>query len=500
MNNRPNGHIEGLAEILDASLYRHSFWGLGVADLESGEPLLEINADKLFVPASTTKLWSSAAALDTIGAGYRFTTPIYRRGDLTPEGTLEGELILKAVGDPNFGGRLGPDGRLAYTNEMDHTLAGFFEHATLTPTNPIAGIEDLARQIAQSGLRRVRDVLVDDRLFDRQDPYFNEPIRPSAVMINDNIVDLIITPGNRAGEPAAVQLSPSTGYVQVEAHVETVASGQGTQVQVKPLSGLTYRVEGRIEPGRAPLIKIIWIDEPQDFARALLVECLEAQGIRVERREGPSAERSTLPDDHTYAQLPIAAQHVSPPFSETLRVTLKVSHNTMADTLPILVASHLGQRGVQAGLRIQGEFINRIGVEPGSAVFSDGAGGASSDHVTPRAVIKLLRAMASRPDFPAYEDALPILGVDGTLAHAVKPESPVYGKVHAKTGTYIGENLMDGSFLLSSKALAGYMTARSGRKLVFGMFLNRLPLATLPELMRQGEVLGSVCEVIYKAF
>jgi D-alanyl-D-alanine carboxypeptidase/D-alanyl-D-alanine-endopeptidase (penicillin-binding protein 4) len=108
--------------------------------------------------------------------------------------------------------------------------------------------------------------------------------------------------------------------------------------------------------------------------------------------------------------------------------------------------------------------------------------------------------MAERPDFAAYQDALPILGVDGTLAHSVKPDSPVRGKVQAKTGTYIGGSLLDGSYLLFSKALAGYMTARSGRKLAFALFLNRVPLPTIPELLRQGEVLGSVCEVIYRNF
>jgi serine-type D-Ala-D-Ala carboxypeptidase/endopeptidase (penicillin-binding protein 4) len=474
---------------------------MAVADLETGESLLEINPDKLSVPASTTKLWSSAAALDAFGADYRFVTPVYQRGELGDDGVLEGDLILRAVGDPNLGGRVDANGRLAYTNEMDHTLAEFFDTAEVTPTNPVAGLEDLARQVAARGIRRVRDVLVDNRLFDRQDPFYHEPVRPSAVMINDNIIDLIITPGKAAGEPASVMLSPSTAYVKVQTRVETTAAGQGTQVRVEKLSPTEFVVEGRIEQGRTPLVKIIWIEEPQDFARVLLIKCLEAQGVQVERRKVSPSSQEQLPEEEAYENLPVAARHTSTPFSETLRVVLKVSHNTMADILPVLLASRTGGQGVQAGMRIQGEFIRSIGIDLDAVSLADGSGGSPVNLVTPRAVLQLLQVMAKRTDFPTYQEALPILGVDGTLAHAVRPDSPVRGKVQAKTGTYInGDSLLDGSILMTSKALAGYMTARSGRKLAFAIFLNRVLLPSIPEVMRQGEVLGSVCEAVYEAF
>src|SRR5437762_8197601 len=78
-------------------------WGFLFVDLKTGEVVLERNSEKLFVPASTTKLFSTAAALDALGGDYRFHTPIYRRGSVDENGRLDGDLILVASGDPTLG-------------------------------------------------------------------------------------------------------------------------------------------------------------------------------------------------------------------------------------------------------------------------------------------------------------------------------------------------------------------------------------------------------------
>ena len=159
---------------------------------------------------------------------------------------------------------------------------------------------------------------------------------------------------------------------------------------------------------------------------------------------------------------------------------------------------------MRAGLRREGIILKTLGVEPGTISFGGGAGGARADLVTPRATVTLLRAMAARPDFAAYDTALPILGRDGTLAKAVGKDSPVRGHVHAKTGTYYVENDLDGKTILTSKALAGYLETASGRSLVFAAFVNNVPLdAPRPDrpvseaTAEAGRVLGKLCEVIY---
>jgi len=107
--------------------------------------------------------------------------------------------------------------------------------------------------------------------------------------------------------------------------------------------------------------------------------------------------------------------------------------------------------------------------------------------------------MTGRPSFGAFYDALPILGVDGTLAHDVKPDSPVRGKVRAKTGTLIMEDKANNRLFLISKAWAGYMTTTGNRKLVFSIVMNRCSMNTLDEMWDIGSDLGRICEAIYKA-
>ncbi|TSA56426.1 MAG: peptidase S13, partial [Planctomycetaceae bacterium] len=101
--------------------------------------------------------------------------------------------------------------------------------------------------------------------------------------------------------------------------------------------------------------------------------------------------------------------------------------------------------------------------------------------------------------FTAYHDALPILGVDGSLAHNVPPDSPARGKVHAKTGTIVTGDLLNLRPLLLVKGLAGYMTAASGRKLAFAVYVNNVPLKELNDIVQVGNDLGTLAETIYIA-
>ena len=189
---------------------------------------------------------------------------------------------------------------------------------------------------------------------------------------------------------------------------------------------------------------------------------------------------------------------VSPPFSESARLILKVSHNLHASTLPLLLAARQGKRTLDEGLHVQHDVLGRLGVDVDTISFGGGAGGSVADLVTPRATLQLLRHMSTRGDAQAYKDAMPILGVDGTLADAVGHDSPARGKVFAKTGTYFWDNTMNNRILLTSKALAGTMTTATNRHLAIALFVNNVHLEKAADTARVGKTLGKLCEVIYK--
>ena len=158
-----------------------------------------------------------------------------------------------------------------------------------------------------------------------------------------------------------------------------------------------------------------------------------------------------------------AAQNQGLPFSEVIKVILKVSMNRGADTLVFLLAVHEGKRTFDDGLAAIKPFLDELGVDASAISLGDGRGNDSADLFSPRSVTALLRAMASRPEAAAYYDALPILGVDGTEWQALPETSPARGHIVAKSGTTIDGDLMNQEYLLLGKASAGYLTAKSGR-------------------------------------
>ena len=495
--------LEGrIAEVLKTPGYQDGHWGLLIVDAASGRTLYERNADQLFCPASVTKLYSTAAALVDLGAEHRFQTPVMRRGEVDAEGTLRGDLVLIAQGDLCLGGRTGPEGTLLF-EDTDHTYASGNYRATLVPSDPLAGLDHLAREIKAAGINAVRgDVLVDDRLFEPATSTGSGPSKLSPIMVNDNVIDVVATPAEKAGAPAHVRLVPETEFVTMEAEVDTVEAGKTPRLAVRAVGSRRFTVQGRLPLGHKPVVKIYEVEEPASFARALFIAALRGRGVHVEAAAIGHNDAEHLPPRSEVARLPKVAEYTSPPFREYARVILKVSHNLHASTLPLLIAAHHGETTLEAGLKREGTILKGLGVDVSTISFGGGAGGARADLVTPRATVALLRAMAARPEFRAYDDALPVLGRDGTLAKAVASDSPARGHVRAKTGTYTLGNELLGKSILSAKALAGYMETASGRPLVITFFLNNVPLDAAGDEVSEataaaGRLLGRLAEAVY---
>jgi D-alanyl-D-alanine carboxypeptidase/D-alanyl-D-alanine-endopeptidase (penicillin-binding protein 4) len=475
-------------------------WGLLVVDSSTGKAVFERNADRMFCPASVTKLYSTAAAMIDLGADHRFKTSVVRRGELK-DGTLRGDLILVARGDLCLGGRTGPDGSLLF-EDNDHTYAGSNPDASLVGGDPLAGLTHLAREVHSAGIKAIEgDVLVDDRLFDHAPSTGSGPNRVTPIVVNDNVVDVLVTPGAKAGDPARVRIVPETDFVTMDARVETTGEGP-TSVEVHALGHRRFAIRGRLPSGHKPVLRTYEVEEPAAFARSLFIQTLRNRGVHVGASPLGDNSLAALPSRAEVAALPTVAEYISPPLREYLKVILKVSQNLHASTLPLLVASNHGETTLERGLRREGEILAKLGVDPTAISFGGGAGGSRSDMVTPRATVALLRAMAARPDFAAFDAALPVLGRDGTLAKVVAPESPARGHARAKTGTYWVDNALIGRPVLVSKALAGYLETESGKKLTFAFFLNNVPMdaigGQLPEASAAaGRLLGKLCEVFY---
>src|SRR5262245_4266436 len=198
-----SGLSKELETVIDGPDFKHATWGILVVNAKTGETVYERNADAMLAPASVTKLFSCAAALVALGPDSTTDTVVYERGVRT-NGTLHGDLILVAAGDLTFGGRT-KDGKTLF-KDHDHTYANSgLADAELTDTDPLAALNSLARQIKEAGITQVDgEILVDDRMFARTRGSGSGPDAVSPILVNDNVIDLVITPGEKAGEPAKV--------------------------------------------------------------------------------------------------------------------------------------------------------------------------------------------------------------------------------------------------------------------------------------------------------
>jgi len=492
------GRADELAEkieaVTNAPEYKAARWGILVTDA-NGKTIYEHDADKLVLPASVTKLYTCATALCELGSDYRFVTPVYRRGEVKDK-VLDGDLILVASGDLTFGGRRGKMGTTLFT-DGDHTYANSgLVNAQLPDSDPLYALNELAEQIAVSIKEVKGEVLVDDRLFSRSRSSGSGPEIVSPVLVNDNVVDLTITPASKSGEPATVKMRPETGFLQMDADVRTGSPGGGLTLWSETTGPNQCTVRGQIPARSAPVVRIQPVDDPTLWARALFIEALRRKGIRVSAGLHRPRRNDLLPGRDE--ALPRIAEYKSEPLAETIKVTLKVSHNLYASTLPILVGLKNGVPASEGGLRRQAKLLKGFGVDPLSVSFAGGAGGAQADSVTARATVGLLKAMSKHPAAADYFDALPVLGVDGTLHDSVPSDSPARGKVRGKTGTLVWYDAQNNRALLRSKALAGDLETAKGTKLYAAMFLNDLPLGFGGSAAQQGKVLGKLCEVVHK--
>jgi D-alanyl-D-alanine carboxypeptidase/D-alanyl-D-alanine-endopeptidase (penicillin-binding protein 4) len=492
-----------IAALVNDPAVTRAHWGVMVAGID-GTPIYELNAGQFFQPASNAKLFTTAAALALLGGGATVETRIVARGAMAKPGELAGDVALVGAGDANLSGRAVP-----YVEPK----AG---------VGPVAGpgvavdglryLEAMADQVAATGLKTVHgDVVGDDTLFPWE-PYpmdwaiddavwgYGAPV--SALSVNDNEIKLTVRPGAREGDPVMAEMAPAVPYYRLEVTAVTGTKGAPSALRIeRALGSRVLRIAGVLAVDAPADAEEVAIEDPAEYAAMALKGMLEARGIVVtgvaralhrpdvdlqgflaESRQafsgpltfpGPQALPGPLAvsgPQALHGETPAAvegtvlARHVSPPLTEDVGVTNKLSLNLHAELLlrRLGVAVGLDRATAQGsstaqGARVVRQFLVGAGVDPDDFVFYDGSGLSGHDLVTPRAVVRLLAYAAGQPWFGAYKGSLPVGGMDGSLQGRFA-KTPLAGHVFAKTGT-LGE----------ARALSGYLECASGRTVVFSI-------------------------------
>ena len=443
---------------------KQAFLGIDVVALPDGRALYQRDAERLFAPASNTKLFTTALALSTLGPQYRFTTTVVAQGAIDASGRLAGDLVFVGGGDPSLSAR-----RYPYQKPVTGEKPQPFE--------TIPAIEDLADQIASRGIKAIDgDIVGDDRRY-VWDPYpdgwsaddavweYGAPV--SALIVNDNAFTLWIRPGAHPGDLVRILTSPAGVPFTINNRVQTIAGGE-RKIHMDRLSGSSeLDVWGTIPESDEGMHELLAVNDPAVFAAFLLRDALTRRGIAV---RGDACARHGFADTVADMKRGIAlpqvtgtelARRTSPPLNELLQVTAKVSQNLHAEIMLREVGAvtcNMGTR--EAGHEEMKAFLAQAGIGDGDDHLVDGSGLSRLTLVTPVAVTKLLTFMYRSKNRQEWIPLLPIAGVDGTLRTRFDGH-PEAARIHAKTGS-----------LSHVRALSGYAESETYGPLAFSIIVN----------------------------
>lgn len=461
------------------------------------EPLISLNAERPMNPASTMKLLTTFAALETLGPAYRWKTEAYLDGKLE-NGVLQGDLVFKGYGDPKL------------------TVEQFWMWL---------------RELRQRGLREIRgDIVLDHSFFAaaNQDPaeFDNDPTRAynvgtSALLLNFNALHLHLIPNGRATiallEPA---LSGYTVINLITASRKLHCGGEGAYKA--RLDGHDIVLEGSIPESCGEVDDYFSLLPQDEYFFAVFSALWQELGGTVQGKMRLGAAPA--------GQAPFAS-YISPPLSEVIRDINKFSNNVMARQLFLTLGTAaaaqeaqastgtgipsatdgkgdrddssalqaLGETSVLAGQQRGGDSADPDSpvampvaasvLQPASIarsmaeiqqwlstqqlqfpelVLENGAGLSRRERISAQHLAELLRLAANSPFNAELEASLPILGMDGTVKKRFK-DSGIAGYAHLKTGSLEGV-----------KSIAGYVKARSGKQWVVVFIVNH-PNAALAQ-------------------
>ena len=423
-------------------------FGLVVTTRE-GHELIAIAPNERFIPASNTKIFTTAAAF----------------------------VALPAIDRPDTSG--GARVRLERDREggLDVVLEGRGDARLSSARDCVVNCLSALADAVAARTRRVDDVIGDDRWFpdERWSPgmswnniHTRSGTAISALTVDDNELKVRVLPSS-PGRAPRVDLPP---YFTVENQAVTVRSGESELAFDRLPGSRVVRLSGTVVVGDVDESLNLGIDDPAHFAAWRLKSLLEERGVRVRGEIKARHRLPVLSDDDSVEDKVLAwrppdatplARLTPPPLVDDLAIINKESHNVHAELMLRRVGRAKGDGSIVDGVAAIEAMLNSAGVPRTYYDFSDGSGMSTYNRVAPRGTVMLLRWIDAQPWAEAWRKTLPIAGVDGTLDKRFKG-TWLQGRLFAKTGA-----------LNATNALSGYMIARSGRTLLFATYANDVP-------------------------
>lgn len=444
----PTPSLQQQVEATLATAPQGARFGLLVVD-EAGKEIVAINPDQRFIPASNTKMFSTAAAY----------------------------ALLPGMDQPDLGG--GTDVALVPGKGGTNVVLRGHGDARLSSASDckVNCLAELADAVA-ARTRRVHDVVGDDSFWPDQrwapgmsweDIPTDSGTAVSALNLDGNELLVTVSPAT----PGAVPLVTASSYFTLRNEIVTGPAGSKTELFLgRAVNGKELRIYGAIAADAKPWSSRIGIDDPAHYAAWVFKSMLEARGVRVtgivraghrppDLRDHPRPQPGIAPVG--MSQLAPIARLTPPPLSEDVVVINKVSQNLHAQVLFRRLGDLEGTGSEQWALKAMNGLLEQAGVPRIGYDFSDGAGMSVYNRVSPRATIALLQWIDRQPWAAQWHASLPVAGKDGTLRRRFVG-TPLEGNLAAKTGTLRGTN-----------ALSGTLRSAKGKRFTFAFFANDVP-------------------------
>jgi D-alanyl-D-alanine carboxypeptidase/D-alanyl-D-alanine-endopeptidase (penicillin-binding protein 4) len=436
-----SGLPEAIDTILGDSRMEGGAASVVVADVASGEVLYQRQPTSRLMPASNTKLPTSAAAMELLGPDYTFTTDVLTTGRRHGS-VLNGDLYLRGTGDPT-----------ALADDYD----------------------ELAVRLAESGVTRVNGrLLADDTRFDSvrlgrswaaddESSYYSAQISALSVAPDTDYdtgsVVVQVSPGAEAGDEPVVTVTPKTEYVDIDVTATTVPAGGANDLTVEREHGTnTITVSGTTPVGGSGAKEWVAVWEPTGYAAAVFRDALAAHGVKV---TGPTRLGRATPEGARRL-----ASHDSMPLKDLLIPFMKLSNNMHAEVLTKAVGHKVAGVGSWgAGLSAVSGYLKGVGVDTGKLRQVDGSGLSRMNNIPAAQLTELLLAVRGEPWYADWYRSLPVACdperfVGGTLRTRMCG-TPAALNARGKTGSLTG-----------ASGLSGYVTDAGGRELVYSIVLN----------------------------
>jgi D-alanyl-D-alanine carboxypeptidase/D-alanyl-D-alanine-endopeptidase (penicillin-binding protein 4) len=429
-------------DIFNDPNFSNAQWGVLIQSLETGEYLYKRNEDKLSIPASDLKLFTTAAGLIALGSEYKFKTNLYMNGYIDGS-ILKGDIVIQGRGDPTISERFYNGDMLKVYNDWADSLLNI-------------GIDEITGNIVGD------DNAFDDVglgagwAWDYESNWFAAP--SSAISFNDNCVDIVVTVNKKSHQPE-VSVAPDTKYVIILNKAITVPRDSSTSIQTFREPGTNViTVFGTIRDNSDSVKTFVTVNNPTQYAMVVLKDILKRKGIII---DGYPIDVNDMTNSPDYSKMKPLFTQYSPPLKEIIKVTNKQSQNLYAEQLLKTMGLEIKGYGTVAnGISVENRIFRDMGINPESMNIVDGSGLSRLDLVTPRQIVALLSFMYKSRHFIPYFNSLPIAGVDGTLGDRMQ-NSRAQGKIRAKPG-----------FLEGIRNLSGYAFTGDNEPIAFSIIVN----------------------------